>query len=211
VGLGLTALVAGGPTRAMASGLAGGRLVRTPLDVALTDLAAPLLLGCATWWWMATTVVVVEATCGVAVEARGRHGVPASVRRVVLAACGVTLAGALAQPSYAVSAQTHLGDRPCHQRAHHGLAGLPLPDRAAAPRHGGRPGHRRSTHETVVVVTPGDTLWAIAVRGLPPGSPDARIAVRWHAIYAANRSLIGPDPNLIVPGQRLLLSGKEPS
>jgi nucleoid-associated protein YgaU len=159
---------------------------------------------------MVLTVVVVEATRGVAVEARSWHRVPAGVRRVVLAACGVTLAGALAPPTYALSAQTHFGDRPCHLRAHHGLAGLPLPDRAVAPRHAGRTGHRRATHETVVV-RPGDTLWAIAVRGLPPGSPDARIAERWHAIYAANRSVIGPDPDLIVPGQRLLLPGRDPS
>ncbi len=58
---------------------------------------------------------------------------------------------------------------------------------------------------------PGDTLWSIAADDLPAGSTDARIAARWHAIYAANRSLIGPDPDVIVPGQRLRLPGKDPS
>lgn len=57
------------------------------------------------------------------------------------------------------------------------------------------------------VVRPGDSLWAIACRHLraTTGSEpdDARVEATWRAIYDANRSLIGPDPNLIHPGQRL--------
>jgi LysM repeat protein len=50
------------------------------------------------------------------------------------------------------------------------------------------------------VVQPGDTLSGIA----------ARFAVRggWPALYAANRPLIGPDPNLIHPGAVLVLPGR---
>jgi nucleoid-associated protein YgaU len=40
------------------------------------------------------------------------------------------------------------------------------------------------------VVVAGDTLWGIAGADWP----------RW---YAANRALVGPDPDLIRPGQRL--------
>jgi LysM repeat protein len=49
------------------------------------------------------------------------------------------------------------------------------------------------------VVQPGDTLSGIA----------ARFAVRggWPALYAANRPLIGPNPDLIHPGTVLLLPG----
>jgi LysM repeat protein len=49
------------------------------------------------------------------------------------------------------------------------------------------------------VVQPGDTLSGIA----------ARFAVRggWPALYAANRPLIGPDPNVINPGTVLVLPG----
>jgi LysM repeat protein len=49
------------------------------------------------------------------------------------------------------------------------------------------------------VVQYGDTLSGIA----------ARFAVRggWPALYAANRSLIGPDPNVIEPGSVLVLPG----
>jgi LysM repeat protein len=50
------------------------------------------------------------------------------------------------------------------------------------------------------VVQPGDTLSGIA----------ARFAVRggWPALYAANRPLIGPDPDLIRPGTVLVLPGQ---
>ena len=49
------------------------------------------------------------------------------------------------------------------------------------------------------VVQPGDTLSGIA----------ARLAVRggWAALYAANRPLIGPDPDVIRPGTVLVLPG----
>ncbi len=206
--LGLTVLLTGGRTRAIAGVSRGAGLAGTPLDVALTDMAAALLLACAGWLWLVTTVVAVEAARGVAGDPGARRGLPSGVRRLVLAACGVALVGGLAQPSYAVTGQIRsAGAGP---PSHRGLAGLPLPDRAVArraPRSAGHPPPARAT----VVVAPGDTLWAIAVRVLPAHSPDARIAARWQEIYAANRSLIGPDPDLIVPGQRLLLPGKDPS
>ena len=52
------------------------------------------------------------------------------------------------------------------------------------------------------VVQPGDTLSGIA----------ARLAVRggWAALYAANRPLIGPDPDVIRPGTVLVLPGVRP-
>jgi LysM repeat protein len=50
------------------------------------------------------------------------------------------------------------------------------------------------------VVQPGDTLSGIA----------ARLAVRggWSALYAANRRVIGPDPDVIDPGAVLVLPGR---
>jgi resuscitation-promoting factor RpfA len=54
-----------------------------------------------------------------------------------------------------------------------------------------------------VVVRRGDTLWDIAARHLAPGANDAQVAAAWPRWHAANRSTIGPDPNLILPGQRL--------
>jgi LysM repeat protein len=50
-------------------------------------------------------------------------------------------------------------------------------------------------------VRPGDTLSAIASALAVPGG--------WQALYAANRRVIGPDPDVIRPGAVLTLPGKE--
>jgi LysM repeat protein len=59
----------------------------------------------------------------------------------------------------------------------------------------------------VVIVHTGDTLWALAERQLREagGAPvtDALIDADWRLWYAANRSVIGGDPDLILPGQQL--------
>lgn len=49
--------------------------------------------------------------------------------------------------------------------------------------------------ETRVVVQPGDTLSEIG----------ARVGIGWPGLWAANRSVIGPDPNLIYAGEHLRL------
>jgi nucleoid-associated protein YgaU len=47
-------------------------------------------------------------------------------------------------------------------------------------------------------VVKGDSLWKIAQDKLGKGS-------RWNEIYALNKSVIGKNPNLIKPGQKLVL------
>ncbi|WP_239394133.1 LysM peptidoglycan-binding domain-containing protein [Frankia sp. CiP3] len=54
-----------------------------------------------------------------------------------------------------------------------------------------------------IVVLRGDTLWAIAARSLGPGATTAQIAREWPRWWAANEHVIGPDPDKILPGQRL--------
>ncbi len=57
------------------------------------------------------------------------------------------------------------------------------------------------------VVERGDSLWTIACRALADahgGRPSAaEVASFWKHIYAANRDVVGGDPDLIFPGQRL--------
>ena len=59
------------------------------------------------------------------------------------------------------------------------------------------------------VVEPGDSLWRIAGdtlaarNGAEPSSAD--IARFWPVVYEANRAVVGDNPNLILPGQRLLI------
>ena len=55
----------------------------------------------------------------------------------------------------------------------------------------------------VVVVHRGDTLWAIAARHLGGRPTDAQIDHAWRVWYATNHDVIGPDPDLILPGQQL--------
>ena len=49
----------------------------------------------------------------------------------------------------------------------------------------------------------GDCLWTIAARSLGPGAGPAAIEATWHRWYHANRDVIGADPSLLFPGQRL--------
>ena len=54
------------------------------------------------------------------------------------------------------------------------------------------------------IVVVGDTLWSIASRRLGTDDPQ-QIAAYWPHIYRLNRDVIGPDPNLVRPGQVLEL------
>lgn len=55
-----------------------------------------------------------------------------------------------------------------------------------------------------ILVRAGDTLWGITERWLGPRSGPAEIARQWPRWYAANRVVIGPNPDLIFPGERLV-------
>lgn len=55
-----------------------------------------------------------------------------------------------------------------------------------------------STGQTSYTVKSGDTLSGIAKQHLGDGN-------KWRAIYDANRQVIGDDPDLIKPGQQLVI------
>jgi len=61
----------------------------------------------------------------------------------------------------------------------------------------------------VYVVEPGDSLWRIAGRTLARRTgtdpSNAEIARFWPSIFRANQSTIGENPNLIFPGQHLVI------
>lgn len=54
-----------------------------------------------------------------------------------------------------------------------------------------------------VIVVSGDSLWAIAARSLGSRASAADIAREWPRWYQLNRDVIGPDPDRLLPGQRL--------
>ena len=175
-----------------ATGLVGGSLpvaLAGPgesFDVALVWGCAVAVAAATCWLWVVATVVTTDALRGLATVRR--RGIPAAVRTALLVLGGAAIAGGLASPVLAV------GQGPAGP---HVLAGLRLPERVAvAPA--GLAAPISSPTETAVEVAPGDTLWDIAARRLGAGAS-------WPALYALNRDVIGPDPGVITPGQRLVL------
>ncbi len=59
-----------------------------------------------------------------------------------------------------------------------------------------------------VTVRRGDSLWRIAARHLGPQATDAEVARAWPQWYAANRDVMGADPDLLLPGQQLRPPGQ---
>ncbi len=145
------------------------------------------LVACAAWAWASTTAVLLGA----------RRGVPQSARRLVLLACGLALCGGLPLPAQGAATDGERGR----------VVGLPLPQRPTGALALVELTADRAGTSRVVVVRPGDSLWSLAGRHL-------RAADAWPDLYAANRRLVGPDPDLIHPGQHLRLPPspkKEPS
>jgi hypothetical protein len=133
------------------------------------------------------------ASVAPAVDALATTITPGGLRRGLFAVCGVALALPAAASAADASAacptsHPHPGTSP--------VAGLALPDLPSS-----RP------RALFVTVARGDSLWSIAGRSLPPHAPDALVAARVREMYAANRRVIGDDPDLIFPGQRLLTTG----
>lgn len=75
------------------------------------------------------------------------------------------------------------------------LDGLPLPDRPVTST--------QLIDQTVHVVAPGDSLWTIAATHLDSDASPAVVAAATGRWYQHNRELIGPDRDLIHPGQKL--------
>ena len=187
VAIGLTATLWG--AAALLVRMLAARQPATP-DEALVRVCVGALGLAAGWAWL-------QAMAGVTDAWRGTTGavpsgaVPSGVRRLALAACGMALASALTAPAHADT------DGPRSDP----LSGLPLPERAEGPSH---------PRQHSVVVRPGDTLWALAERDVSAPATDRQVTARWHAVYRRNRGVIGPDPDLILPGQVLKLTKEQP-
>lgn len=156
-------------------------------------LALPWLLG-----WVGVVALaglLVSGLGGVADAWRGLP--PGSVRgprRWAIVLCGAGLSGVLAGP--ALAAPGIVASDPDWAAA---LSGLPLPDRPLSPRDPRTPVAER------VRVRPGDSLWRITAARLPRTAGAGRIAEGVDRLYRLNRDRIGPDPNLLRPGQVLRL------
>ncbi len=162
----------------------------------LTALAAWLLVGCACWSTMISAAALVEATTAGRVRATAWVGCPRSLRRVLVAGVGVALVSGVPGPTPVLATATASDSaNPSGRPAASWHQGLPVPARPV--------GRMQRNQSPRVVVRPGDTLWHLAADRLRPSASDGEVALLVERIHGRNRELIGPDPDLIHPGQRL--------
>src|SRR5699024_10288502 len=110
-----------------------------------------------------------------------------------LAPRGVVVALVVGAGAVPASAMADAGDS---------LDGLPLPDRPTQVLQSDEPQHPGTA--TAVVVETGDSLWSIAADRAGPQDDPSQVAAAVQRWYATNASTIGPDPDLIHPGQQLI-------
>lgn len=165
--------------------------------------------------WLALTWLVVALAASAAASLPGRCGsvagrvagatIPPSARRLValavgfavIATPGVTPATASPLPPSQVSTTTPDLDWPV-------TSGPPVTPVNQASRKPSTPAEPRAVRSAAdVVVQPGDSLWSIARQHLPAGGDDSQTAAEWPRWYAINRAVVGSDPDLLLPGQRL--------
>lgn len=175
---------------------AGGalRVLVRPSGASFADLlvalsAVTLVLATARLW-IVTTLTVVDLLRG---RVQPRWG--GATRRLVLVACGAAVAAGTMAPASATDGDAgHLDGLRIPERATSG----PGPQRPGPPARPDAPGVSAAVH----VVVPGESLWSIAQA---TGSTASDVHAAWRAIWAANRDVVGDDPDLILPGQRLRL------
>lgn len=170
----------------------------TDFDALLTRGAVGALVLAAVWAAVVVAAVAVEARTRGRVRFAERAGCPPAVRLWLIGFFVALFAGvAPAEASDAGSGSgtpgTALGTP---------LDGLPIPDRVTGVVIAASAA-RSADNADDVVVRPGDSLWRIARDRLPADADDATVAGAAAALYAANRPTIGPDPDLLRPGQHL--------
>lgn len=157
--------------------------------------ASLALAACGLWLLVVVLAVLLEAWSDGRLELATRLGCPAPWRRALLAVFASTLAMASVQPV------AHATQRP----EPISLDGLPLPGRltdASLPP--------PTSSAPTLVVQPGDTLWGLAGEALPRPACDAEVAAAVRALHEHNRDVIGPDPDQLRPGQRLVVPPPHP-
>lgn len=169
-------------------------------DAALVG-GAQVVLACAgTWAVLLLLAAAVESVTRGRVRALARVGCPPAWRPALLCALGalVTVTGPLGGAAHAAPRGVEGPD--VVPKLGPGVGLLPVPTRPHDQHH---PAPRGAP--AVVVVASGDSLWAIARTRLGAAAPAVQVQALTVALHHANRAEIGPDPDLLHPGQRLRL------
>ena len=167
-------------------------MVSTPFDQTLVTLATWVLLGCACWAALLGLAVLVEAGTAGRVRATAWVGCPPRLRHALLATLGLVLVtGGATTPALGAAqpAGARAGSEPT-------TTDLPVPARPS----GVSAARQRAPS---LVVRPGDSLWRLAADRAGPQASGGEIAALVQRFHHRNRRVIGPDPDLLHPGQRL--------
>ena len=169
-------------------------------ELLVTGATWALALGAA-WALLVLAAAVVEVVSDGRLALTTRLGCPATLRRVLLAGLGVVLASGGAVAVVPVAA----APAPFSPRSGAGAldsSGLPVPARPT--------GAAYSLPRQRVVVEPGDNLWSLCHDHAGRRTATQDVARLVERTYRANRREIGPDPDLIHPGQRLRIPQQRP-
>lgn len=184
-------------------------LSRDGTDAAVGTVAGALLWLTALWLMLGLLVTVVSRFAGRPdglLEALSRRITPALIRRLVTTATGASL---VLTPTAAIAAP--MAPPPLLATVGAALPAPPTPSIPVAPTPllpaETTPGPPLDPPPAAgsVLVKPGDSLWRITAQRLGPSASERQIAVGWPYWYRANRQVIGRDPNLIRPGERLTM------
>lgn len=190
IALGLTALVAGW----LALLLGAGALSVLPGRACAVLRSAALVLSPRVVPRVATLLLAVTATTASSFAAQAAPGGTVAVATSDVA----TPPGQTASPPLAMTTTaSSSSSEPEPGWAPTAPSPAPSPDSIDLVSRGSAP------PEEVVVVA-GDTLWAIAARHLGARATVEQVAAEWPRWYAVNQEAIGPDPDLILPGTRLV-------
>ena len=204
-----------------AAALTRARQLLAPGPASLDDvvglLAAATALALGGWLTASSTAAVLAHAPGRAGALAGRFAAawaPLLSRRVAAALVGASVAGALGPttalaeevapfPGFSASApvDTAQPSAPPMPPPAGWVPTRPTQRPVASPSlvtSGASPADRRT-----VVVHRGDTLWGLVAAHLGPDTTEAEVAAAWPRWYAANSSVIGADPDLLLPGQVL--------
>ena len=174
-------------------------------DRSLVAAVTLLLVGLSTWS-LACMTLNLAADRGLMITVLARLVTPSFLRRALfLGAAGAFALG----PAVAVSDIGRGAEAPARSVTSQNLDGLRLPDRPLGA--GAAASSLPAARPREVQVNRGDTLWSIASHHLGPGASTAEINVAVKNWYGANRARIGPEPDLIFPGQQLTPPAKESS
>jgi nucleoid-associated protein YgaU len=188
-------LVAVSPRPPLSPAAAAAWVGSATADEAVMRLAA--LSAWAVTAWLAGCLLLVclarvPGWTGRAAGACARRVTPALVRRSLETAVGLTVAALpVAAPGAAMA-----DDGPPRPAG-------PTAAAAWTPPSLDRPGDVSPSPVHTYVVRPGDCLWTIARNHLGGRRQPALVAQAWPQWYAANKHVIGADPDLLHPGQRL--------